>query len=106
MEEQPGDKNSYQESEQLHKEETAAELTPAVPWERPAVTGIGLWDILGYTALAIAVLSFFFMPGILGIAATVLSIAAISKRSYMIGGWALSVALISLGWRFLFVPYI
>ncbi|MFD1705417.1 hypothetical protein ACFSCZ_01460 [Siminovitchia sediminis] len=102
--------NKYQQST-LHrgtvKEETAAEITPDIQWERAAAnTGLAGAKLLGYGALALAILSFFFMPGLLGSAASVLAVAAIFRGIELIGGWALAVALHSLSWWYLIVPYL
>ncbi|VEF47787.1 YqfX [Bacillus freudenreichii] len=107
MEQQQDDVNSSKKFDERGLiEETAAEITPDIFWEKAADDGIGRSNILGYTALAMAILSLFFMPGLMGIAGAVFSVIAITRGAHTIGGWALSVALLSLGWRFLIVPFI
>lgn len=107
MEQQQNDLNSSKEiGDQGLVEETAAEITPDIFWEKSADDGIGRSNILGYTALAMSILSLFFMHGLMGIAGAVFSFISISRGAHTIGGWALSIALISLGWHFLFVSLI
>lgn len=106
MKQQPGEKDSSKKPD-VHEfeEETAAEITPDIGWEDIRDIGFSVSDLAGYAALFIGVLSFFFMPGLMGLIAVVLSAVALGQGKYMVGGWAMAVALHSLGWWFLFVPF-
>ncbi len=106
MKQQPGEKDSLKKPDvQNFEEETAAEISPDIGWGDIRDIGFSASDLAGYAALLIGVLSFFFMPGLMGLIAVVLSAAALGQGKYLIGGWAMAVALHSLGWWFLFVPF-
>lgn len=91
-----------------HQEEMAGELVPDFTMERTRTRvneGFSARAI-AYVSLALAILSLFILPGILGIAGTLLSIPAIIRGEKLIGGWALSIAVFSLSLYYLFLPYI
>lgn len=90
-----------------HHEEAAAEIVPDFSMERSNKGNEGFSSRgIAYTSLALAILSLFFLPGILGIAGGLMSIPALIRGEKLIGGWALSVAVFSLFLHYFFIPFI
>ncbi|WP_158587502.1 hypothetical protein [Neobacillus notoginsengisoli] len=52
--------------------------------------------MLGYTALAAAILSLFFLPVLLGITGIVLGFLAMRRNASTTGGWAIGIGAVSL----------
>ncbi|WP_409301707.1 hypothetical protein [Peribacillus sp. SCS-155] len=102
-------------SHQVYQEETASEL--AVP---PRITG-GLASrseryrdsserrasgaIIGMSALALSILSLFFMPIILGITGMVLGFIGRARGSASLGGWAIGLGALSVIAAFFILPF-
>jgi hypothetical protein len=86
-----------------YREETAAEIAAPVPLvttrgqgrEREnlkAANGSGI----GYVGLALAILSLFFMPILLGAAGIVLGFIARSRGATGLGAWAIGIGAVSM----------
>ncbi|WP_246861091.1 hypothetical protein [Bacillus sp. REN3] len=84
--------------DEIYQEETAAEIATPAPAERRRASdddtttdGRGL----GYSALALSILSLFILPVLFGAAGIVLGIAA-RRRGAALGSWAIGIGTISI----------
>ncbi|KHD84830.1 hypothetical protein [Heyndrickxia ginsengihumi] len=97
-----------------YEEETAAEIASPVvtplPVRRDDVReeeddDDAVSHIYGWAALAVAILSLFFMPVILGVAAIVLGFIARKKDAATLGIWSICIGAISLIIGLFFTPF-
>lgn len=91
-------------------EETASEITgfddKVVQRENEVDTGNQIGNIPGWIGLALAVLSFFMMPVILGAAAIIVGFVARGRDATWLGNTAIALGVISIIVRLFFMPFV
>lgn len=95
--------------DQSQDEETASEITgfddEIVNREDDVDTGNQVANIPGWIGLALAVLSFFMMPIILGGAAIIVGFIARGRDATWLGNTAIALGVISIVVRLFFIPF-
>ena len=92
-------KNNKRMKANIYHEEIAAEMirTPYKRYEKRADTRQGnLSKVIGFMALFLSVLSFFFTPFVSAIIAIVLGFIAQRKGEISIGAWAIGISALSI----------
>ncbi|RID83830.1 DUF4190 domain-containing protein [Mesobacillus zeae] len=97
--------NGIRDRQDGYREETAAEIAAPVSGLRERTAkqeGSAETDtensgmIMGFSALALSILSLFVLPVFLGIAGMVLGYVAIKRGARSLGGWAIGVGAVSI----------
>lgn len=104
------EKSSVHIPDYSRDEETAGELSPvryeATDNDDDAHIGTRLNSVSGWIGIALAVMSFFMLPVILGVAAIIVGFVARSRDAEWLGNAAISVGVISLIVRLFIVPFV
>lgn len=94
------------DSKREYHEETAAEIASPVSWnedrnrdrvedkdsDNASVSG----RVIGWSALALSVLSLFFLPVILGAAGIILGFVARRRNAETLGAWSIGIGVVSI----------
>ncbi|PTY80375.1 hypothetical protein B5V89_03340 [Heyndrickxia sporothermodurans] len=101
------EENHYDEKDNHeYREETAAEIAAPVSWDRSNdrdrdedkdhehahVSG----KVIGWSALALSVLSLFFLPVVLGAVGIILGFVARRRNATTLGAWSIGIGVVSL----------